>query len=45
MVNDYLLWISEGVIYAGSDGSVKEGQGAHSFTFTSCMKRQKCGAL
>ena len=41
MVNDFLLWISEGVIYAGSDGSVKEGQGAHSFTFTSGMKKTK----
>ena len=34
MIKDFSSWIDEGIIYAGSDGSVEAGQGAHSFVIT-----------
>ena len=38
MVNDFKRWSSQGVVYAGSDGSIKHNMGAHGFGFTSGMK-------
>ena len=36
---DILQWMRDGVLYAGSDGSVEEKIGAHAFSFTNGNKR------
>ena len=35
MIRNFMQWNAEGTIYVGTDGSVQDGKGAHSFAFTS----------
>ena len=39
MMADMIEWVEEGQIYAGSDGSVENGRGAHSFVISSSIKK------
>ena len=41
LIQDFLTWVDAGGIYAGSDGSVEGGDGAHSFVFTSNRERER----
>ena len=39
MIADFLIWLDLGILYVGSDGSVENGHGAHSFVVTSGLQR------
>ena len=39
MVTDFVTWTKMGTLYAGSDRSVEDGRGAHSFVWTSGVRQ------